>query len=41
MSYIVKSHIDDDVIKDFEEIKKKANKILVIDDKKSVGYNNL
>ena len=41
MSYIVKSHIDDDVVKDFEEIKKEANKILVIDDKKSIGYNNL
>ena len=38
MSYIVKSHIDDDVVKDFEEIKKEANKILVIDDKKSIGY---
>ena len=28
MSYIVKSHIDDDVVKDFEEIKKEAEKLL-------------
>ncbi len=41
MSYMVKSQIDNDVVKDFEEIKLVANELLRIEDGKGVGYNNL